>query len=67
MYSEERLAVLNKIKEFEKNQEWNKDVEPDPESKVLLPNKVDYLGEKFTSKIKTNYHFLGLLNLLKCQ
>ena len=53
MYSEERLAVLNKIKEFEKNQEWNKDVEPDPESKVLLPNKVDYLGEKLTSKIKT--------------
>lgn len=50
MQSEYRLKVIERIKEYEKNQLWDKDVEEDPESKVLLPDDVDYLGEKFSSR-----------------
>lgn len=53
MKSEYRLKVLERIKEYERQGLWDKDVEDDPETVVLLPDKVDYLGEKFSSKIKT--------------
>ena len=52
--SEDRKEVLKKIQEYEKEQKWDVDVENDPPTKVLLPNKVDYLNKKFTSKI-SNY------------
>ena len=51
--SAERLKVLEKIKEYEKNQWWDRDVEDDPETIELLPNKVDYLNKKLSSKILT--------------
>lgn len=53
MSFEERLKVLNKIKEYEEKELWDKDVEDDPETIVLMPNKVDYLGKKLSSKIMT--------------
>ena len=53
MQSENRLRVLDKIKEYERQGLWDKDVEDDPETIVLMPNKVDYLGEKISSKIFT--------------
>ena len=46
--SEERLKVLAKIAEFEKQERWDEDVEADPEAKELLPDEIDYLN-------KTNY------------
>ena len=55
MISEYRLKVLEKIKEYEKQGLWDKDVEDDPETIVLEPDKVDYLGEKVSSKIKTYF------------
>lgn len=51
MVSLERQKVLDKILEYEKQGLWDKDVENDPESSVLMPNKVDYLSKKLTSKI----------------
>lgn len=53
MQSKQRLAVLDKIKEYEKVGLWDKDVEDDPETIPLTPDKVDYLGKKLTSKIMT--------------
>ncbi|MBR2377053.1 MAG: 1-acyl-sn-glycerol-3-phosphate acyltransferase [Clostridia bacterium] len=53
MQSEYRLKVLEKIKEYENKELWDKDVEDDPETIVLMPDKVDYLGEKLSSKIMT--------------
>lgn len=51
--SEYRLKVLERIEELEKNEQWDRDVEDDPETIVLLPNKVDYLNKKLSSKIAT--------------
>lgn len=53
MQSEERLKVLARIAEMEKQELWDKDVEDDPETIILRPDKVDYLGKKLSSKIKT--------------
>lgn len=53
--SQERLEILKKIDELEKNELWDKDVENDPETIPLLPNKVDYLNKKLSSKIATYF------------
>lgn len=51
--SEERLKILERIKEYERDGKWDIDVEDDPPTIPLLPNKVDYLNKKLSNKIKT--------------
>lgn len=51
--ADNRNAVLDKILEYEKAGLWDKDVEDDPVTKTLMPDDVDYLGEKLSSKIGT--------------
>lgn len=58
--SEERLKVLAKIEELEKTEQWDQDAENDPEAKELLPNEIDYLNKKLSSKIKNKIaNFVG--------
>ena len=66
--SSDRLEVLAKIEEYEKKGWFDKDVENDPPAPELLPDKVDYLCKKLSSKIKrkiANFigdrYFLGLI------
>ena len=40
-----KTLIENRIKEFEKNRLWDKDVLDDLPAKPLLPNKIDYLNE----------------------
>ncbi len=46
-----RREVLNRIQEYEKAGWFDKDVEDDPPAPELLPDKVDYLCKKLSSKI----------------
>ena len=48
-----RQAVLEKIEEYERLKKFDVDVEDDPPTIELLPNKVDYLAEKFTTRLFT--------------
>lgn len=48
-----RKHVLERISEYERLKKFDVDVEDDPPTKVLMPNKVDYLAEKLFSKIMT--------------
>ena len=58
--SEDRLAVLRKIEEYERQGRFDEDVEEDPESPELLPEDVDYLCKKLSSKIARRIaNFLG--------
>ena len=50
--SDHKLELLRRIEEFEKKGLWHLDVEDDPETYPLMPDQVDYLNEKITSKIK---------------
>ena len=51
--SEQRLKIIEKIAELEKEKKWDCDVEDDPVTTPLLPNKIDYLNKKLSSKIAT--------------
>lgn len=50
--SEDRIKVLQKIEELEKQGKFDIDVEEDPPTIVLTPENIDYLKKKMTSKIK---------------
>lgn len=51
--SAHKLELLRRIAELEKSQKWHIDVEDDPETFPLMPDEVDYLNEKLSSRIKT--------------
>ena len=66
--SPERQEILNRILQYEKEGKFDTPVENDPEAPELLPNKVDYLCKKTSSKIKRraanflgDHYFLGLI------
>ena len=67
--SPDRVEVLKKIEEYEREGRFDEDVENDPPAPELLPDKVDYLCKKLSSKISrriANFvadHFF--LNLIK--
>ena len=48
-----RLEVLARIDEYEKKGWFSKDVEEDPPTIPLTPDKVDYLNKKLSNKIAT--------------
>ena len=48
--AKDRLAVLERIKEYERLQKFNDDVEEDPPSRTIKPNEVDYLNKKLSNK-----------------
>ncbi len=63
-----RQEILNRIKVYEKEGKFNEPVENDPEAPELLPDQVDYLCKKFSSRFKkkvANFlgdrYFLGLI------
>ncbi len=51
MLSENRQKINDKIAEYEKLGFWDKDVEDDPVTKVLTPDKADYLYKKPFAKL----------------
>lgn len=53
--SPDRLKVLERIAEHERLKLWDVDVEDDPETIVLMPDKVDYLNKKLSSRIGTYF------------
>ena len=66
--SPERQAVLKRIDEYEKTGRFDVPVEDDPPAKELLPNEVDYLCKKLSSRLKRRLanrlgdkYFLGLI------
>ena len=67
--SEDRLRILKKIEEFEKDGNFDIDVEDDPPSITLTVDNVDYLNKKSSSKIKSKLAYTAgkifLDNLLK--
>lgn len=48
-----KKELLRRIEELEKNEMWHIDAEDDPETYPLMPDKVDYLNEKLSSRIKS--------------
>ncbi len=53
MKSKEKIELIKKIRKYEKEGLFNNDVENDPQTKTLMPNEVDYLAEKLSTKFWT--------------
>ncbi len=53
--SKERLEILEKIEQLEKEGNFDIDAENDPPTIVLNPEDIDYLKEKSTSKLKNMF------------
>lgn len=49
----ERSEILKRIADLERQELWHLDVEEDPETYPLMPDQIDYLNEKASSRIKT--------------
>ena len=47
-----KVELLRRIAELEQKELWHLDVEDDPETYPLMPDQIDYLNEKLSSKIK---------------
>ena len=64
--SAHKLELLRRIADLEKKELWHLDVEDDPETYPLMPDKVDYLNEKFLIKLKIKLQiFSVLVSLIK--
>ena len=50
--SAHKLQLLERIAALEKQELWHMDVEDDPETYPLMPDQIDYLNEKLSSRIK---------------
>jgi 1-acyl-sn-glycerol-3-phosphate acyltransferase len=66
--SAEKAEILRRIEQYEREGFFDQDVENDPVSKELLPDEVDYLKKKFSTRLKTrvanfvgDHYFLGLI------
>ncbi len=58
--SAHKLELLRRIAELERKELWHLDVEDDPETYPLMPDQIDYLNEKRSSKIKNKIaNFFG--------
>ena len=60
-----RLEVLKRIEEYEKKGWFTKDVEDDPPTIPLTPDKVDYLNKKLRNKIATFFVNIGAKRFIK--
>ena len=60
MAREDRLRVLNRIKEYEEQGRFNDDVEEDAPCAPIQPDEVDYINKKLSNKFMTRVaNFLG--------
>ncbi len=60
-----RLAILDKIAQYEREGRFDEDVEDDPPSRMLMPDEVDYLRRSPIAKIKTRWAFAAAHRFVK--
>ena len=55
--SPERLAILEKIAQYEREGRFDEDVENDPPSRVLLPEEIEYADRLFPAECRRTAAF----------
>lgn len=56
--AKDRVEVLHKIEQFEREGRFAEDVEADPPGRVLLPDEIEYLKKSASDKMKTKIAFM---------
>ncbi len=55
--AEDRVAILKKIEEYERQGRFDEDVEDDPPSRMLMPDEIDYLHKSRSDRRKTKFAY----------
>lgn len=55
--SPERLAILEKIAQYEREGRFDEDVENDPPGRVLLPEEISYADRRFSAECRRTAAF----------
>ena len=53
----DRVRIVEKIAQFEREGRFDEDVEDDPPGREIQPGEVDYLGKKLSSKIQSKFAY----------
>lgn len=56
--AKDRVEVLRRIEEYEKQCRFDEDVEQDPPGRVLMPDEIDYIKKNMASRLKTKFAFM---------
>jgi 1-acyl-sn-glycerol-3-phosphate acyltransferase len=56
--AKDRVDIVKKIEQYEREGRFDEDVEADPPGKVLMPEDIDYLKKGYTDKLKTKLAFM---------
>lgn len=51
--AKDRVDIVKKIEQYEREGRFDEDVEADPPSKVLMPEDIEYLNKSISEKLKT--------------
>ena len=65
--NKDRVEIREKIETFEQEGKFDVDVENDPPSRMLMPDEVDYLQDKLSTKINAKIAFFAARQYLKRQ
>ena len=55
--AKDRVEILYKIEQFEKEGRFGEDVETDPPGRVLMPDEIEYVRKTKAEKLKTKFAF----------
>ena len=55
--AKDRVEILYKIEQFEKEGRFDEDVEEDPPGRVLMPDEIEYVRKTKAEKLKTKFAF----------
>ena len=56
--AQDRVAILKKIDEYEREGRFDEDVEDDPPSRELLPDEIEYVRKTATERLKTKFAYM---------
>ena len=53
----DRVEILKKIEQYEREGRFDEDVENDPPGRMLMPDEIDYLKRSASDRMKTNFAY----------
>ena len=56
--AKDRVEVIKKIEEYEREGKFDVDVEQDPPGKTLMPDDIDYIHKSISDRLKTRFAFM---------
>ena len=57
--SKDRVDILKKIEEYERDGRFDEDVEDDPPSRMLMPDEIEYYKKGISQRFKTGIAFMA--------